>query len=148
MNQRVSVCMATYNGASFVSAQIESILAQLVDDDELVIVDDASTDDTVAVVESIGDPRIRIIRQNVNQGYVRTFERALREATGDVLLLSDQDDLWLPGRRDLLAQAGRSSSSPWLVPPARRSWRSPTMSASLPRSTSVSDMHSHRALTP
>ncbi|GEB94956.1 glycosyltransferase [Microbacterium lacticum] len=146
MNQRVSVCMATYNGASFVSAQIESILAQLVDDDELVIVDDASTDDTVAVVESIGDPRIRIIRQNVNQGYVRTFERALREATGDVLLLSDQDDLWLPGRRDLLAQAALSrgvaasnlvllgsdhalrsplTGRPWLLKAAdsRRRWR-------------------------
>ncbi|MDA4894268.1 glycosyltransferase [Microbacterium resistens] len=106
---RVSVCMATYNGARFLRPQVESILAQLRPDDEIVVVDDASRDDTVAVLESFRDDRLRIIRNDRNVGYVRTFEHALSLATGDVLLLSDQDDVWTDGRRDaLVAAAGET----------------------------------------
>ncbi|WP_157414848.1 glycosyltransferase [Agromyces allii] len=102
---RVSVCMATYNGAAYVREQLDSILAQLAATDEVVIVDDASTDDTAAVVEAVGDPRIRLTRAAANRGYVRTFEAALGAATGDVLLLADQDDLWTPGRLDAMLDA-------------------------------------------
>lgn len=99
--------MATYNGSRFVTHQLESILAELHRDDEVVVVDDASTDDTAAVVSAIGDPRIRLIRQTPNQGYVRTFENAIESATGDLIFLSDQDDEWIPGRRTLLLNALR-----------------------------------------
>lgn len=95
---RVSVCMAAYNGEQYIGEQLASILEQLGPTDEVVVVDDASRDATVAVVEGIADPRIRLVRQEANAGYVRTFERALRETRGDVLLLADQDDVWLPGR--------------------------------------------------
>ncbi len=105
----VSVCMATYNGSAYVEHQLRSILAELEAGDEVVVVDDASTDDTVAVVESIADPRVRVIRQPANRGYVRTFEAALLAARGDVLLLADQDDEWVPGRRALLVEAARES---------------------------------------
>lgn len=101
----VSVCMATYNGADWVGAQLESILDQLSDDDEVVIVDDASTDGTAEVIDAIGDPRIRLERAQINRGYVRSFERALQSARGDVLLLSDQDDLWVPGRVARMVEA-------------------------------------------
>ncbi|MFT4233159.1 MAG: glycosyltransferase [Leucobacter sp.] len=94
----VSVCMASYCGAQFIDEQIRSILAQLSETDELVVVDDASTDDTAAAVRSIGDHRIRFFEQPENQGYVRTFERALAEARGDFVLLADQDDVWPDGR--------------------------------------------------
>lgn len=146
MDQRVSVCMATYNGASYVTEQLGSILAEIGADDEVVVVDDASTDDTVTVIEAIGDPRIRIVRNETNRGYVRTFECALGEAAGDVLILSDQDDVWVPGRRDLLLQAATTrgiaasnlvllgsdeplrsplTGRPWLLREAdsRRRWR-------------------------
>ncbi|GAA1984897.1 glycosyltransferase [Microbacterium pumilum] len=106
---RVSVCMATYNGAVYVEHQLRSILSELVEDDEIIVVDDASTDDTVAVIASIGDPRIRVTPQSVNRGYVRTFETALLAATGDVLLLADQDDEWIPGRRAVLVDAATRS---------------------------------------
>jgi glycosyltransferase involved in cell wall biosynthesis len=86
--------MATYNGASYVCEQIASILPQLTGESELVIVDDASRDETIAMVESLDDPRIRIISQPHNLGVVRTFERAIREASGDIIFLSDQDDVW------------------------------------------------------
>lgn len=105
----VSVCMATYNGAAYVEHQLRSILDELHSDDEVVIVDDASADDTVALIEAISDGRVRVIRQSVNRGYVRTFEAALSQARGEVVMLADQDDEWIPGRRDVLAEAASAS---------------------------------------
>lgn len=101
----VSVCMATYNGEQYITNQIASILPQLAPDDELVVVDDHSTDSTPDVVESIGDPRIRLIRSHRNVGYVRAFETALAEAHGDIIFLSDQDDVWMPNRVSLMIEA-------------------------------------------
>lgn len=95
---RVSVCVATYRGAPWVAEQLTSILDQLGPADEVVVVDDASPDDTVARVRAVGDPRVRLIARDENRGYVRTFEQALGEARGDVLVLADQDDVWEPGR--------------------------------------------------
>lgn len=95
---RVSVCMAAYNGARHIKEQIDSILTELGSDDELIVVDDCSTDETPEIVAGVGDPRIRLIRAEANKGYVRTFERALGEARGEFVFLSDQDDIWLPGR--------------------------------------------------
>ncbi|MGY1786515.1 glycosyltransferase [Geodermatophilus sp. SYSU D00698] len=101
--------MATYNGQRFVEEQVRSVLEQLEAGDEIVVVDDASRDGTVDVVERLQDPRIRLFRHERNVGYIRTFEEALTRATGDVLLLSDQDDVWLPGhRQELVEAAGRS----------------------------------------
>ncbi|SEB44814.1 Glycosyl transferase family 2 [Nocardioides exalbidus] len=104
---RVSVAMATYNGARHVAEQLASILEQLAPHDEVVVVDDASTDDTRDVLASVTDPRVRVVESPVNRGYVRTFEAAIVETTGDVVLLSDQDDVWLPGRRDAMVEALR-----------------------------------------
>lgn len=97
--------MATYNGSAFVAEQIDSILAQLDSSDELIVIDDASTDDTVAVISAIGDSRIRLISSPSNRGYVRTFEAAIAEARGETIFLSDQDDRWLPGRVDEMREA-------------------------------------------
>ncbi|EPD86723.1 hypothetical protein HMPREF1529_00252 [Microbacterium sp. oral taxon 186 str. F0373] len=105
MPVRVSVCMATYNGARFVVEQLRSILSELEADDEVVIVDDASTDDTVVRIRSLADDRIHLVSQDSNRGYVRTFEHALSLARGDILMLSDQDDVWIPGRRALFVEA-------------------------------------------
>ncbi|WP_427130220.1 glycosyltransferase [Pseudarthrobacter sp. S9] len=102
---RVSVCMATYKGAPFVQEQISSILAELGADDELVIVDDASPDATASVIGGITDARIRLVRSSVNRGYVRTFEEAVRLSRGEYIFLSDQDDIWIPGRVDLMLAA-------------------------------------------
>jgi glycosyltransferase involved in cell wall biosynthesis len=101
----VSVCMATWNGARWVGEQLESILAQLGPSDEVVVVDDASTDETPQAVAALGDPRIRLVTRAENWGYVRTFEQALGLARGECLLLADQDDVWLPGRVDAMVAA-------------------------------------------
>ena len=89
-----SVCLATYNGAAFVRDQVASILPQLGPADELIAVDDASSDDTVSILESFHDSRIRILRHQVNRGVIATFAHALCEAEGDIVFTSDQDDVW------------------------------------------------------
>lgn len=101
----VSVCMATYNGERYLAHQLRSILDELGPDDEVVIVDDASTDGTLAVVEGVVDSRVRVIRQSSNRGYVRTFETAMAAATKDVVFLADQDDEWVRGRKRALLDA-------------------------------------------
>lgn len=90
----ISVCMATYNGERFIREQLASILPQLSKRDEIVVVDDGSTDNTLVIVESFCDERIRILRQERNCGVIKTFGRALGEAKGEIVFLADQDDIW------------------------------------------------------
>jgi glycosyltransferase involved in cell wall biosynthesis len=90
--------MAAYNGAQFIRRQLESILKQLGPDDELVVVDDASTDDTVQIIKSFNDLRIQLSANSINIGAVLTFDRALHLAQGDLIFLSDQDDQWFDNK--------------------------------------------------
>ena len=101
---RLSVCMATWNGGRFLREQLGSILPQLGPSDELVLSDDRSSDDTLAVARSFGDPRLRIVEGPAARSAPLNFENALRHATGDLLTLSDQDDVWLPGRVALIRE--------------------------------------------
>lgn len=103
----VSVAMATYNGAAHVREQLDSILEQLGPRDEVVVVDDASTDDTRDVLALVTDPRVRVVHGAANRGYVRAFEAAITATRGDVVLLADQDDVWLPGRVEAMTRALR-----------------------------------------
>jgi glycosyltransferase involved in cell wall biosynthesis len=95
---KVSVCMAAYNGGKYVDMQLRSILPQLGPEDEIVVVDDCSTDNTRERIRALGDVRIHLLEHTRNQGVVQTFEDALRNATGDILFLSDDDDLWAPDK--------------------------------------------------
>lgn len=94
----VSVCLATYNGARYLQKQIESIVSQLSGEDELVISDDGSTDGTADIVASFRDPRIRFLENSGRHGVNGNFENALSHAAGDIIFLSDQDDVWVPGK--------------------------------------------------
>jgi glycosyltransferase involved in cell wall biosynthesis len=91
---KISVCMASYNGAKYIGNQITSILHQLALGDELIIVDDASLDGTVSVIEGFADARIKLHINCENLGPTKTFEKALGLAEGDLVFLSDQDDIW------------------------------------------------------
>ena len=88
--------MATYNGADYLRPQIDSILSQLSDDDELIISDDSSTDATVKITQEIGDKRIRLLEGNTFSSPIFNFEYALQQASGELIFLADQDDIWLP----------------------------------------------------
>jgi glycosyltransferase involved in cell wall biosynthesis len=97
-NQKISVCMAAYNGGKYIEIQLYSILSQLSPLDEVIVVDDCSKDDTVERIKGLQDGRIRLIQHAANSGVVATFENALRCATGDILFLSDDDDIWAPDK--------------------------------------------------
>ena len=94
----ISVCMATYCGQDYLRKQIDSILCQLDKDDELVISDDHSEDHTTDIIQSYADPRIRLYENELAKGVTHNFENALNHCTGDIIFLSDQDDVWLPGK--------------------------------------------------
>jgi glycosyltransferase involved in cell wall biosynthesis len=104
----ISVALCTYNGERFIAEQVASILAQTSLPHELVVSDDASTDGTLAIVESVlakfagENPeravRSRIIRNSTSLGVVRNFEQAVAATTGELIVLADQDDRWAPDR--------------------------------------------------
>ena len=95
---KISVCLATYNGAKYLKEQVDSILVQLTIDDELVVSDDYSTDSTVDILKSYNDSRIKIYFNSIRKGVVGNFENAISNAKGDIIILSDQDDIWLPNK--------------------------------------------------
>ena len=106
MNKKISVCIATYNGAVYIKEQLESILLNLGEHDEIVISDDNSSDDTIKIAHSFNDPRIKVVYNTQgNKGHIRNFENALNHATGDVMFLSDQDDVWHPDKAQRMLEA-------------------------------------------
>lgn len=92
-----SVCVATYNGEKYIEEQLRSILVQLRPDDEIIVSDDGSTDRTCTIVESLADPRIRLLHHN-GHDFKQNFIFALQHAQGEYIFLSDQDDVWLDGK--------------------------------------------------
>ena len=100
----ISVTMATYNGKAYVKEQIDSILAQTIQEFELVVCDDYSTDNTYQILEKYAakDSRIKIFRNDFNLGFKKNFEKAISLCTGEYIALCDQDDIWLPNHLELL----------------------------------------------
>jgi glycosyltransferase involved in cell wall biosynthesis len=95
---RVSVVIPAYNAEPFIGATIESILRQTFSDFEVLVVDDASTDATTQIVESIPDPRIRLMRRQVNGGIARAVNTGYTNAHGELIAQMDHDDLAWPTR--------------------------------------------------
>lgn len=93
----ISVCMATYNGAMFVEAQLRSILDQLGAGDEVIVSDDGSTDNTLAIVTGLNDKRIKVLHSTAHH-FKWNFYNALTHAAGDYIFFADQDDIWLQGK--------------------------------------------------
>ena len=115
MEMNISVCMAVYNGAAYLRPQMHSILAQLRENDEVVVVDDASHDNSSVLLNEFSDTRLRVFRNARNLGVLASFERAIGLAQGDLVFLSDQDDLWLPGKLDKILEAFSSDPAVTLV---------------------------------
>lgn len=111
----ISVCMAAYNGERFISEQIQSILSQLTLFDEIVVVDDNSTDGTIAVVTGVADNRIKLLRHAQNLGVSRSFEDAIRAASNPIVFLSDQDDVWVEDKVDIILEAFASNPDVTLI---------------------------------
>lgn len=94
----VSVVVPTYNRAALLPRAVRGALNQSYRHLELLIIDDASSDDTAAVVAEIGDPRVRYLRQAQNGGVAAARNRGLREAKGALIAFLDSDDEWMPNK--------------------------------------------------
>lgn len=94
----VSVVMCTYNGAKYLREQLDSIISQTYPIYELIVQDDCSSDETVAIVQEYATeyPIIKLLVNEKNFGYNRNFKSAIMKATGDFIAISDQDDVWFP----------------------------------------------------
>lgn len=102
----ISVCIATYNGEKYIADQLMSILSQLDSNDQVIVSDDGSTDNTIEVINSINDSRITILRHQANgltafEKAKNNFANALSYAKGDYIFLSDQDDIWHPRKVEI-----------------------------------------------
>lgn len=109
---RLSVAMCTYNGARYVGEQLASMAAQTRTPGELVVCDDRSTDETVSIVEDFASRAPFPVRLHVNEenlGSTKNFERAVSLCEGEVIVLSDQDDVWVEGKLERMeAEFARS----------------------------------------
>jgi glycosyltransferase involved in cell wall biosynthesis len=105
----ISVCIATYNGEKYIKDQLVSILHQLRDEDEVIISDDFSIDNTLEVIKSFNDARIKVFMNTKEKGFTRNFENALEKAQGDIIFLSDQDDIWMPNKVNVCVIALKNS---------------------------------------
>jgi glycosyltransferase involved in cell wall biosynthesis len=98
----VSVCMAVHNGALFIKEQLNSILPQLNDKDELVISDDASTDNTLEILQRETSPHIRLLPAQKFGSPTKNFEYVLTHCNKEIIFLADQDDIWHPDKVEIM----------------------------------------------
>ena len=90
----ISVCLATYNGEKFITRQLDSLVNQLTESDQIIVVDDGSKDQTVDLIKEKYGDRVQIHVNDKNVGAIKNFEKAISLAKGDILFLCDQDDIW------------------------------------------------------
>ena len=95
---RISVIMASYNHAKYVRKAIESVLAQSIQDFEIVVTDDASDDDTVAEIRTIADARISLAVLPENRGACTAMNASIARAHGEFIAVLNSDDIFLPGK--------------------------------------------------
>ena len=108
----ISVAMCTCNGEVYLREQLESILAQTMPPNELIVCDDASTDGTVAILESFKKASpfpVTIIVNKSRVGVCKNFENAVGHCSGDIIFLADQDDIWLPAKLETIMAAFASN---------------------------------------
>ena len=94
----VTVLLPAYNSEAFVRESLQSILDQTFTDFELIVIDDASTDGTVALVKAFQDSRIRLVQKPHNTGYTDSLNNGIRLARGRYIARMDADDISLPHR--------------------------------------------------
>ena len=103
----ISVAVTTYNGSKYIREQLSSIMHQIRCADEVIIVDDASTDDTPAIIKSFIEENClenwRLIENKENLGFIKNYRKALSESTGDVICLCDQDDIWFEDKLEAVS---------------------------------------------
>ena len=105
---KVSVVMATYNGEKYIEKQLDSIIGQSRKPDEIVIADDCSKDKTIEIINNYADQHHDISwvinRNDCNSGYIKNFLSAINASSGEIIVLSDQDDIWSNDKISIIEQ--------------------------------------------
>ena len=115
---KISIAMATYNGAQYIQEQLQSFVDQTRQPDELIITDDCSTDQTEAIVGEFAKTApfaVEFHRNENNLGYCGNFNAALMKTTGDLVFLSDQDDVWFPEKIEHMINVAERNPHAWIV---------------------------------
>ena len=113
-NYPISIAMATYNGEKYIKEQLESIICQLNKNDEIIISDDGSTDNTINIIESLNDKRIKLIK-GPKKGVKQNFANAINNCCGKYIFLSDQDDIWINNKIDVVLSTFEKSKASCIV---------------------------------
>jgi len=111
---KISVAMATYNGAKYITEQLDSIFKQSQLPDELVVCDDCSVDNTLNILKECAQNaplEMKIFINEQRLGYSRNFERCMQLCTGEIIFISDQDDVWFTNKIEKIAAIARSSGT-------------------------------------
>src|SRR5690606_33629827 len=100
----ISIALCTYNGEKFLAEQLDSIVNQTYKNIEIIAVDDCSTDRTLTILQKYAskDVRVKVYSNKTNKGYSKNFEYAISLCTGDYIAVSDQDDIWVSDKLELL----------------------------------------------
>lgn len=109
----ISIAMCTFNGEKYIKEQIESIINQSLIPDEIVICDDCSKDNTVNIIKETLDNwsgKVHLVVNEKNLGYRKNFEKAISLCNGDIIFLSDQDDVWNRNKIEIMFNALNNSS--------------------------------------
>ena len=114
MRKSISVAMATYNGEKYIKEQIDSILLNMNENDELVISDDGSTDQTKAIIQKYHDKRIHLI-DGPHNGLKQNFANALSHTRNEIIFLSDQDDVWMKDKVNKVLKAMEEENATCVV---------------------------------
>lgn len=125
-----SVILPAYNASRYILEAIHSILSQIAPSDELIVIDDASTDSTIGVLSQITDSRIQLIRRQKNGGVALARNDGLRQATGYYINFIDHDDLWAPHRHSLVQRVISLEHQPDIISGQVQHFYSPEMSPS------------------
>ena len=103
---KISAVVCTYNGEKYLEEQLLSILRQSTTVDEIIICDDNSKDNTLSVIHRLKNiyPNIQLFVNETNLGVAKNFYNAINRCTGDIVFLSDQDDVWHPQKVEIMTQ--------------------------------------------
>ena len=113
---RVSVAMITYNGELFLKEQLDSILCQLTKEDELVISDDGSLDNTVAIIQEYQKKYCNIrFLTGPKKGIKKNVEHVLRNCQGEYIFLADQDDIWKSNKIERIMELFRKTDASLMI---------------------------------
>ncbi len=114
---RVSIAIATFNGADYLEEQLDSFTKQIRLPDEVIVSDDCSTDKTIEIIKTFAKKapfEVKLYQNSKNIGFAKNFEKCIKNTTGDIVFLSDQDDFWHEDKISRVLEVASQCPTTWL----------------------------------